>query len=97
MLKWLYGLVRPICPDCDGSGGGMSGYYQPEFYGCRCCNEDEDNEDEVTRVWRWQWWAYRIEQWKHDRWIERHMMSQEELERELEVRYGIEREHRVVD
>jgi hypothetical protein len=67
MIKFLLHLFRPICPLCDGEGGGMSGYYEPEFYGCRCCNAEEDNEAEPTRVWRWHWWAFRFAMWREER------------------------------
>lgn len=52
----------------------MSGYYEPEFYGCRCCNSDEDNDDKVTHVWRWHWWSFRFNEWRAqraiDKWVE---------------------------
>jgi len=70
----LWTLIRPPCPHCDGKGGFMEGYYEPEFSGCRCCNPDERNEDTTTRVWRWHWWAFCFNEWRElrrlDRWIE---------------------------
>lgn len=60
MLKNLYSLIRPICPHCHGEGGGMSGYYEPEWSGCRCCDPDERRMDDPTpmRVWRWHLWRF---------------------------------------
>jgi hypothetical protein len=53
----------------------MSGYYEPEFSGCECCNPDEHNEDDTTRVWRWSWWLFQLLQWRErrrlDRWIDK--------------------------
>ncbi len=55
MLK-LWRLIRPACPHCEGKGGFMDGYYEPEWSGCRCCDPDEERMDEpVTHVWRWHW------------------------------------------
>ena len=52
----------------------MDGYYEPEFYGCRCCNQDEDSEENPTRVWRLHWWMFRLKEWRAakrlDRWID---------------------------
>lgn len=74
MLSRLADLIRPICPCCEGKGGFMDGYYEPEFSGCRCCNPDEDCDDEITRVWRWQWWMFRLAEWREmrrlDKWID---------------------------
>jgi len=39
MQLWLVIRHRPIikCPICDGEGGAMSGYYEPEWSECPCC------------------------------------------------------------
>lgn len=79
MLSLLWQLIRPDCPNCDGKGGFMDGYYQPEFSGCRCCNEDERNEDPVTRVWRWQWWLFQFSQWRERRRIDKWIDQQPEV------------------
>jgi hypothetical protein len=71
MIAWLRNLIQPVCPACNGAGGGMCGYYEPEFYGCDCCNEDEDNEAEITRVWRWRWWGHRYRLWQDERYYDR--------------------------
>jgi hypothetical protein len=77
MLKKLYGLIRPICPHCDGQGGGMSGYYEPEWSGCRCCDPDEKRIDDPLpmRIWRWHLWLFNREQRREDarldRWCDR--------------------------
>jgi hypothetical protein len=63
----LFDFIRPVCPHCAGKGGFVDGYYEPEFYGCRCCNEDESREEPVTRVWRWRWWLFRLDQWREGR------------------------------
>lgn len=77
----LTNLVRPPCPHCDGKGGFMDGYYEPEFSGCPCCNPDEENEDVPTRVWRFNWWVFRfrfwLENYRIDRWIDREVAKME--------------------
>lgn len=83
----LLDLIRPVCPACNGNGGHMSGYYEPEFSGCECCNPDEDNEDDITRVWRWHWWLYRFRIWREERRLDRWIEKQErEMEREERIR-----------
>jgi len=79
ILAWLLSIVRPVCPECDGNGGGMSGYYEPEWSDCDCCNpQGRDLEDgRITRVWRWRLWQRRYELWKLDRWIDREMRKEE--------------------
>jgi hypothetical protein len=87
MLDRLRKIIRPDCPNCNGAGGFMSGYYEPEFSGCRCCNPDEGNEDDITRVWRWRWWIFRFREWREmrrlDRWIDQQTeaMRPDEFER----------------
>ena len=79
MLKWLLGLIYPVCPACDGEGGATTGYYEPEFSECECCNWWLYNEAKVTRVWRWWWWLHRYREWQ----AERHLDKQiEQWERE---------------
>jgi hypothetical protein len=74
-------LMRPVCGFCDGRGGFTSGYYEPEWSGCPCCDPKEERMDEpVTRVWRWQWWAFRFREWRHDRWIEKQMAKSDREE-----------------
>lgn len=77
----LWELFRPECPHCDGKGGFMSGYYEPEFIGCECCNCDERNEADPTRVWRWQWWAFHFRQRREarrlDRWVDEQVKRDE--------------------
>jgi hypothetical protein len=67
-------VLHPVCPHCLGEGGHMSGYYEPEFYGCRCCNPDEENENNPTRVWRWKWWVFQLSEWRAarrmDKWVD---------------------------
>lgn len=67
MISALRNLIRPVCPNCDGKGGHMDGYYQPEFSECDCCNPMGDNEQEPTRVWRWRWWQHRVWLWREER------------------------------
>lgn len=65
MLKFLLGIVRPTCPACEGEGGAMTGYYEPEFSECMCCYYDRWYDDSnPTRVWRWQAWAHRYQEWR---------------------------------
>lgn len=71
MIGKIRDLFRPICPHCDGKGGFMSGYYEPEFSGCSCCNEDEQREEDVVRVWRWQWWLHQYRMWQEERYWSR--------------------------
>ncbi len=78
---WLYDLVRPVCWHCNGRGGFMDGYFEPEFSGCQCCNPDEENEDKITRVWRWRWWIFRYKMWRADRWIDKQMAKIEREEK----------------
>lgn len=77
----LWNIIRPVCPACDGKGGSMSGYYEPEFDSCRCCNRDDQNDEEVTHVWRWQWWRFKFNQWREDRaidkWVEQEMRRED--------------------
>jgi hypothetical protein len=73
-------MLRIVCPACNGDGGEMSGYYEPEFSECQCCNERGDNEEEVTRVWRWRWWWFRFNQWRADRALDRWI--EQEIRRE---------------
>jgi hypothetical protein len=79
MLNYIRDLVRPICPHCAGKGGFMEGYYEQEFYGCRCCNPDEDNDEDPTRVRRWHSWMFRFSEWRDakriDRWIDQQMKN----------------------
>jgi hypothetical protein len=83
MLKWLYGLIRPVCPHCDGKGGAVSGYYEPEWSGCRCCDPDEARIDEPVpvRVWRWHLWRYWLDQRRDERHWEK--MYDAEMQRHL--------------
>lgn len=75
MLKRLWRLIRPACPYCEGKGGFIDGYYEPEWSGCRCCDPDEERmDDPVTHVWRWSWWWFRLSEWREmrrlDKWID---------------------------
>lgn len=76
MIKFLYGLIRPICPQCRGQGG-FKNYYGDDWSGCHCCNPEEDNEDTITRVWRWRWWAYLHEMRQLDKWVDKQMRAEE--------------------
>lgn len=77
MFSRIAGLIYPVCPACKGEGGGMSGYYQPEFVECMCCNESLYNEDDPTRVWRWRWWRFKFREWKYNRAMERQIAEWE--------------------
>lgn len=78
MLKFLLGIFRPVCPACDGEGGSMSGYYEPEFSECSCCYEDPWwEESNPTRVWRWRTWKWRYAEWRNKRHWERLYSEQE--------------------
>ena len=70
-MRFFLNLLRPACPHCSGEGGFTSGYYQPEWSGCELCNKREDNDDQPTRVWRWQWWRFRFHLWHADRLFDR--------------------------
>lgn len=70
MIVWLRNLIRPVCQCCDGKGHHQA-YYEPEYYGCRCCNPNEDREEPVTRVWFWQAWWQRFDDWREERRIDR--------------------------
>lgn len=82
-------LLRPACPNCDGKGGFMSGYYEPEFSGCSCCNPDERNEDDPTRVWRWSWWLFLFQEWRERRRLDRWIDEQVALDKERENRSSV--------
>lgn len=70
ILSWLRDLIRPICKRCDGKGGWVSGYYEPEYNECDCCNPGGDNNPDITRVWLWHWWIYAREERRFARWCE---------------------------
>lgn len=70
MIAWLRGLIRPICPRCDGEGGGSS-YWGDDWSGCSLCNPEETREEVVVRIWFWQVWQDRINNWRRDRWVDR--------------------------
>jgi hypothetical protein len=42
-----------------------------------------------------RWVRDKIETWRIRRWVKKHTMTQEQLERALEERYGIPRNHEV--
>jgi hypothetical protein len=67
----LLSTIKPICPFCNGNGGAMSGYWQPEFDACECCNPNDDHEEEIVRVWRWRIWLHRFEIWRENRIFDR--------------------------
>lgn len=68
MLNFIARLFRPICPACNGEGGAMSGYYEPEFSECGCCYPDRWYEDSnPTHVWRWRAWVWRYQQRRTER------------------------------
>lgn len=77
MIKFLYGLIRPICPQCAGKGG-FTNYYGDDWSGCSVCNPEEDNEEPVTRVWRWRWWAHLYEMRQLDKWVDRQIAEDED-------------------
>ena len=87
----MFNLIRPICPECDGEGGRMSGYYQPEWSECGLCNPDGTVDEPVARVWFWQVWRWRYHLWRMDRRIMSEMDREaKEFEREA-VRSGEQR------
>lgn len=85
----MIGFIRPICPFCEGKGGFVDGYYEPEFSGCRCCDPNEERMDEpVTRVWRWQWWLFRYREWREARRLDKWIDQQPEAWRGRKERNG---------
>jgi len=65
MLAFVRNLFRPVCPACEGKGGEISGYYEPEFSECGCCYEDRwYGDSNPTRVWRWRRWTWRYQEWR---------------------------------
>lgn len=65
---WMLAKHRPFitCPFCDGKGGAMSGYYEPEWSECRECYPhwepltDCGPEWCVGRLPVWEWVRARI-------------------------------------
>jgi len=43
LVIWLHPLLK--CPLCDGTGGAMEGYYEPEWCECDCWPRWEPLED----------------------------------------------------
>lgn len=43
LVLWLHPLFK--CPFCDGAGGAMEGYYEPEWSECHCWHSWETLED----------------------------------------------------
>lgn len=80
-------IFRPVCPQCDGSGGS-EGYYGGDWTGCSCCNPEEDREEPVTRIWFWQVWRHRYEIWQRDRWVDRQIKDGQRRWREAEGKEG---------
>ena len=60
---WLVIRHRPVmvCPFCEGRGGEVSGYYEPEWTECWSCHEHWDALDELGVRWAvgrmpfWMW------------------------------------------
>lgn len=67
------GICHIDCPHCDGKGGGVEGYYEPEWFECPCCNEDGEGTGKVTPE---RLAAYNKEIADRDAWIEREMYWQ---------------------
>jgi hypothetical protein len=91
MLQWLRDLFQPECPHCAGESGGTD--YFGEWWECQCC--DPHGRNDTGRVWRWRLWRHNFDLWRLDRWIERQTMKQEELEAELDQRYGVSNNSRI--
>jgi hypothetical protein len=51
------------CPICAGQGGEISGYYEPEWSDCLCC-------DGAGRATSQQVQAYRDQEARMDAWVE---------------------------
>ncbi len=76
MLKRIMDILHPICPQCDGTGGS-EGYYGGDWTGCFCCNQNEDREEPIVRIWFWQVWRHHYEMWKLNRWVDRQIAEDE--------------------
>jgi hypothetical protein len=74
MIRAIRDLIYPICPECDGTGGS-EGHYGGDWTGCFCCNQDEDREDPIVRIWFWQVWRHHYEMWKLNRWVDRQVKA----------------------
>lgn len=70
ILSSIYNLIRPICPLCGGTGGAISGYYEPEWSECRLCNPDDEREEKIIRIWFWDIWRHNQEMRELDKWCE---------------------------
>jgi hypothetical protein len=58
---WLWIRHRPLikCPFCQGKGGAMSGYYEPEWSECGECFRFWDDLDDHG----WPWFVGRLPVW----------------------------------
>jgi hypothetical protein len=78
-VRWLWDLVHPICPWCQGEGGGTD--YWGEWSGCYLCNPEEDREEKVVRIWFWEIWRQWYRDWKLNRWVDQQIAKEKEEER----------------